>query len=120
MESETEPSRLALVLLGVATIAVFWMFIWKTKSERRATRLIKWVWENYPDAWASLPWAYRNLLRERGLFELGRRGAIEDPYFDHELREIRPDRRHVLVAGLVAGVCIMILLFGTSYLGWRF
>ena len=120
METELGASPQIPVLLGIAAIAAFWMFIWKTKTERRATRLINWVWENYPQSWAALPWLYRNVLRERGLAELARRKSIGDPHFQQEFAAIQPFRRHILIAGIIAGTALALILFGTSFLGWRF
>ena len=48
MEAEAATSPQVTVLLAIAAVAVIWMFLWKTKTERRATRLIDWVWQNYP------------------------------------------------------------------------
>lgn len=120
METALGASPEVKLLLAVATIAVFWMFIWKTKNERRATRLIKWIWENHPQAWQELPWIYRNVLRERGLDEVARRGRIDDPYFRFEYDQFRPSQRYIVVAALVAGVAILLIFAGTSFLGWRF
>lgn len=120
MEAEvatTSPQVAAL--LAVAAGAAIWMFLWKTRTERRATRLIDWVWKNHPDAWSALPWIYRNLLRERGLGELARTGAIPDPYFEHEYREIEPLRNHIVIAGAIAGGAIALIVIGTRFFGWR-
>ncbi len=119
MEADTATSPQVTVLLAVAAVAAIWMFLWKTKTERRATRLIDWVWQNYPEAWAALPWIYRNLLRERGLAELDRRQAIPDPYFAREFKEIAPLRNHIVIAGAIAGGAIALVVFGTGFLGWR-
>lgn len=118
MDAGAATSPQITVLLAIAAIAAIWMFLWKTKTERRATRLIDWVWQNYPEAWSALPWIYRNLLRERGLAELARRRAIPDPYFAHEYAEIAPLRNHIVIAGAIAGGAIALVLIGTGYLGW--
>lgn len=120
MQADAATSPQITVLLTIAVLAVIWMFLWKTKTERRATRLIDWVWQNYPDAWAALPWVYRNLLRERGLAELARRNTIPDPYFAHEYAEIAPLRRHIVIAGAIAGTAIALIAIGTRLLGWQF
>lgn len=120
MEANGSTSPEVVVLVAVAAVAVFWMFIWKTKTERRATRLIDWVWQNHPDAWRSLPWADRNIFRERGLARLARANAIPDPYFEHEYGQIAPFRRHIVIAGAVAGTAIALILIGTSWFGWQY
>ena len=120
METGAEISPQITVLLGIAVVAAIWMFLWKTKTERRATRLIDWVWQNYPEAWSALPWIYRNLLRERGLAEIARRGAIPDPYFAHEYGEIAPLRHHIVIAGAIAGGALVLIAIGTRFLGWEF
>jgi len=120
VEAEAATSPQITVLLAVAAVGAIWMFLWKTKTERRATRLIDWVWQNYPDAWSALPWIYRNLLRERGLAELARRQAIPDPYFAHEYGEIAPLRNHIVIAGAIAGGALVLIAIGTRFLGWRF
>jgi len=120
MEAEVANSLEIRALLAVAAIAALWMFIWKTKTERRATRLIDWVWQNYPDAWRALPWSYRYIFRERGLAELARRNMIPDPRFARECGEIAPLPRHILIAGAIAGVAIALILIGIRILGWRF
>ena len=120
MESVAATSPQITVLLAIAVVAAIWMFLWKTKTERRATRLIDWVWQNYPNAWAALPRNYRNLLRERGLAELARRNAIPDPYFAREYGEIAPLRRHIVIIGAVAGGAIALIAIGTSLFGWQF
>jgi hypothetical protein len=119
MESEAATSPQITVLLAIAVVAAIWMFLWKTKTERRATRLIDWVWQKYPDAWSALPWVYRNVLRERGLAELARRNAIPDPYFAHEFGEIAPLRRHIVLAGAIAGGAIALIAIGTTLFGWQ-
>lgn len=119
MEAELGASPQVKLLMAVAVVAVFWMFIWKTKAERRATRMIKWIWENHPEAWQDLPWLYRNVLRERGLEEIVRRGAIPDPAFRREYEETRPSQKHMVIAALVAGAAILLIFVGTSFLGWR-
>ena len=68
---------------------------------------------------------YRNLLRERGLAELARRNAIPDPYFAHEFAEITPLRRHIVIAGAIAGGAIAggaiaLIAIGTRLFGWHF
>ena len=120
MEAEAAGSPEVKVLIAVAAVAVLWMFIWKTKTERRATRLIDWVWQNYPEAWQALPWSYRHIFRERGLAELARRNAIPDPDFMQKCGEIAPFPRHIVIAGAIAGVAIALILIGTRILGWRF
>lgn len=119
MESQTGASPEVQLLMAVAAVAVFWMFIWKTRTERRATRLIKWIWENHPDAWERLPWVYRNVLRERGLDEIARRDAIQDPHFLHEYEQFRPPQKYIVIAALIAGAAILLIFVGTSFLGWR-
>jgi len=119
METELGASPEVQLLMAVAAVAAFWMFIWKTKNERRATRLIKWIWENHPEAWERLPWLYRNVLRERGLDEIARRDAIPDPYFRHEYEQFRPSQKYIVAAALIAGTAILLIFVGTSFLGWR-
>jgi len=120
MEADTATSPEVVVLMAIAAAAVFWMFIWKTKTERRATRLIDWIWQNYPQAWQSLPWSHRNIFRERGLAELARRNVIPDPYFAHEYGQIAPFRRHVLIAAAFGITAIALILIGTSWFGWQY
>ncbi len=119
MAAELGTSPEIKLLLTVTALAVFWMFLWKTRTERRATRLIKWIWENHPETWAALPWLYRNVLRERGLDELARREAIPDAHFHREYAEIRPSQRHITIAALIAGAAILLIFIGTAVLGWR-
>lgn len=120
METELGASPEIKLLLAVAAVAVLWMFIWKTRTERRATKLVKWIWDNYPQAWQGLPWIYRNVLQERGLDEVARRNAIPDPYFRDEYNAARPSRKSIVIAAVIAGVAILLIFAGKSFLGWRF
>lgn len=120
MEAEVATSPQIRVLLAIAAIAALWMFLSKTKTERRATRLIGWVWQNYPEAWSALPWIYRKLLRERGLTDLARRQAIPDPYFAREYGEIAPLRHHIVIAAAIAGGALALVVIGARFLGWEF
>ena len=43
MEAETAANPQIAVLLAIAVVGAVRMFLWKTKTERRATRLIDWV-----------------------------------------------------------------------------
>ncbi|UCH75849.1 MAG: hypothetical protein JSU82_08510 [Rhodospirillales bacterium] len=120
MNAGSATSPQITVLLAIAALAAIWMFLWKTKTERRATRLIDWVWRNHPEAWSALPWIYRNLLRERGLGELARRRVISDPHFTSEYETIAPLRRHIVIAGAIAGGAILLIAIGARYFGWQF
>jgi hypothetical protein len=120
VEAEAATSQQIRVLLAIAAIAVLWMFLSKTKTERRTTRLIDWVWRNYPEAWSALPWIYRNLLRERGLADLARRQVIPDPYFAQEYGEIAPLRHHIVIAAAIAGSALALVVIGARFFGWHF
>lgn len=115
--SATSPE--IVLLLIAAAAATFWMFIWKTRTDRRTTRLIVWIWENYPDRWRALPWLYRYLLRGRALREIARSGAMNDPHFAREYALIVPLPRHIRIAGAIAGVAIALILIGTRIFGWH-
>lgn len=119
MEPDTSPSPEITILLGIAAVATLWMFITKTKSERRTTKLIAWISQNHRDAWAELHWAYRLIFRERGFVELARRNVISDPHFKQEFAVIAPYRRHIVISGSIAGGAIALILIGTRLFGWH-
>lgn len=108
------------ILLAIAAIAALWMFIWKTRTERRATRLIDWVWKNHREDWAALPWVYRNIFRERGLMELARRNVISDPDFVQACGELEPFPRHIVIAAGIGATAIALIVIGIRIFGWNF
>ena len=118
-ETATATSPELVLLLIVAAAAAFWMFLWKTRTDRRTTRLVVWIWEHYPDRWRALPWLYRYLLRGRALREMARSEAINDPHFAQEYALIVPMPRHVHIAGAIAGTAIALILIGTRLFGWQ-
>lgn len=120
MEADTASSPEIAILLAIAAVAALWMFIWKTRTERRATRLIDWVWRNHREAWAALPWVYRNVFRERGLMELARRNDISDPDFVQACGELDPFPRHIVIAAAIGAGAIALIVIGTRLFGWRF
>lgn len=119
MEIEVAASPEIRFLLAIAAVAALWMFICKTKSERRTTKLIDWIWQNHREIWAELPWYYRIMFRERGFAELARRNAISDPHFEQEFAVIAPYRRHIVISGSIAAVAIALILIGTRIFGWQ-
>ncbi len=119
MEPGPSPSPEITILLTIAVLAALGMFITKTKSERRTTKLITWISQNHREEWAKLHWAYRLIFRERGFVELARRNVISDPHFIKEFAVIAPYRRHIVISGSIAGGAIALILIGTRLFGWH-
>ena len=120
MEPDTASSPEIAILLAIAALAALWTFISKTKMERRGSRLVDWIRQNYREAWAALPWVYRYIFRDRGLAELARRNAISDPDFAREYGKIAPFRRHILISGIIAAGAIALIVIGVRFFGWQF
>lgn len=52
-----------MFLISVSTISITYCFIQMITKNKRAGRIKQWVRDKYPDAYNSLPWVERKLLK---------------------------------------------------------
>jgi len=85
METSTEIKILIIIAAGftLSAFAMSWI------RSNRATQLIAWIKQTFPDHWNALPKVQRNWLRTGAVENLRRYALKDDAEFAHRYKEIK-------------------------------
>ncbi len=73
------------ILFGISILSTAYLIVSSFLQGREARKLRRWVKDQYPSAWNSLPWIVRNIMKaDIGLRQIQSAQLIDSPYFKEE------------------------------------
>jgi hypothetical protein len=101
---------IAIVLFGIAVLCGLYSISCSILQEIKARKLARWVKEQYPDAWKSLPWILRTIIRaEVGLRQIQQSQLVNDAVFNEGYAAVQKYNRHVWLSLLSSLVLLIIV-----------
>ncbi|RDD63902.1 hypothetical protein [Ferruginivarius sediminum] len=111
-----------VMLQGLVLIAVFaagYVTVLKFNEDRRIRDLAFWLRRTHPQRWEALPWIMQKADRLGAVESFRQDPEFHDAEFDSRYAAAKTTRRRQGVGLVVAGIAIVLAVFGYQVLGWR-
>jgi hypothetical protein len=106
--------------ISVSAVSIVYAYVQHIKKDKRAGSLKQWVRDKYTDAYNSLPWVHRKLLKsEVSLNIINNKKLIDDSDFELMYKELKAFNKKLYIS-LAIGILGLTFTFVTSrFLGWE-
>ena len=103
--------RTSTLLLMMAGLSVLYSIIFSLLQDCRARKLAQWVKVEYPEAWMSLPWILRKIVKaDIGLRRLHRAHVIDSTIFREGYNVLQKYDRHIWLSLFCSLALLLIVL----------
>lgn len=114
---ETGLLVILLTILAAAFVIAGFAVAWRGSCRTR--HLIAWMRNRKPGAWKRLPWSFRHMFLGLAIERMRHDAFRGNEDFLAKYDELEGMRRRSGIYVIIGVVCIGIVIFGTSFGGWR-
>jgi hypothetical protein len=108
-ESDMRTS-ITTILFGISILSILYTIVSSFLQERKARGLRRWGKEQHPNAWNSLPWIVRKIMKaDIGLQQIHSAQLIDDAYFKGGYAVVQKYNKHIWLS-LLGSLLLLIIV----------
>jgi len=103
-------TSISTILFGISILSILYTIVSSFLQERNARGLRRWVKEQHPSAWNSLPWIVRKIMKaDIGLQQIHSARLIDDAYFKEGYAVVQKYNKHIWLS-LLSSLILLIIV----------